>query len=120
MSENLKIFLGADKNGADNEELKKLWQQAMKEDYHGYRNFTVATNMLKQLPNIEKKSVVIRGGSVEACVVLLIKNLKQLGIKEIEVDFINCRIDGGDQTNNKKMVARRREMFYTRLKELEN
>jgi DeoR/GlpR family transcriptional regulator of sugar metabolism len=117
MSEKLKIFLGADKHGADNLELEQLGKKAMADGFCCYRNFTVAANMIKQelSDNKENTQVIIRGGSIEACVAMTVKNLTELGLNDIQVDLGNCRINGSDSGNNENTIKKRQELLKKRL-----
>ena len=118
MSEKLKIFLGADGNGSDNYELGRLGNEAFREGYKGYRNFTVAINMLRQELGLEENEIIIRGGSIEACIAIIIKKLEKMGVKKIEVDLANCRIDGGDKGTGRETILKRQKLLEKRLKEL--
>ena len=41
-----------------------------------------------------------------------------MGVKKIEVDLANCRIDGGDKGTGRETILKRQKLLEKRLKEL--
>lgn len=109
MSETLRIFLGADEWGADNEELRRLGKEARSDGFVLARQYISAGEiMAKQKP----KKVEIRGGYTDICVAVTVEEALKCWAEVVKVDLRYCRTDDTDYGESVAQIMRRRYALY--------
>ncbi len=112
MDRELRIFMGASTEGADNDLLGILYQTARKEGYIGVRHYLELQKLIGGKPKLNNVRVTIRGGAAGICVAYAAYNFLCRDVGLVVIDLENCAenvFDRGkdrDSINNRQMAVR--------------
>lgn len=108
MSEIMKIFIGADKYGADFSELDRLRKISEKQGYTSYRHWVNIEETLGDY-SLQNKSAILRGGYTGICIAHSAEFLLRNNISSVLIDLPYCRYDEKDLQTNLETINIRRE-----------
>lgn len=104
MVDTLKIFLGGNDFGSDNDELERLRREARSEGYVTFRHHKGADILI----GIQKPAEVdIRGGYTGVCVAKAVEASLKAGAKKVRVDLSRCRSTDYDTGDSPDTITQR-------------
>jgi len=108
MLETIKIFVGADSDGADFAELDRLRRKSEKYNYSSYRHWIFMKEKFGE-SRFDGKNIILRGGQTGYCIAHCAEFLLKRGAKNVIIDLPNCRSDQNDLINNIEIFNQRQE-----------